>query len=62
MTDSPEPRSERVTVAVTEREKRAVKLLALLDDTTETDVLRAYALNDIVRLADERRARLDEAA
>lgn len=57
-----EPRCERVTVAVTEREKRAVQFLALLEDTTESEIIRRYPLGSIVDIADARRAKAQEPA
>lgn len=59
-TDAPEiePRTEQVTVRVTASEKKAVQLLALLRNTTESDVLRAQTLDQIVAEAEEQRAKV----
>jgi hypothetical protein len=59
MTATPEePKDQNVTVRVTASEKRAVQLLALLRDTTESDVMRSMTIDRIVADADaERRTR-----
>lgn len=56
-----EPLVEQVTARCTERQKRAVQFLALLEDKPEADMLRPY-LDELVRIADERRARVSNAA
>ncbi len=50
-----EPKTEQLTLKVTEREKRAVQFLALLDDTTESEIVRRY-LAPALNVADARRA------
>lgn len=46
--DEQEPRGERAHAMVTAAEKRAIKLVALAWDTTESDLLRDYTIAQIV--------------
>ena len=44
----PEPRSETVSLAVTEREKRAIGAIALLNETDVSNLLRTTTIPEIV--------------
>lgn len=55
-TPETEALNQTVSVRVTPSEKRAVKLVALLRDTTESEVMRRHTIEEIVAEADARRA------
>lgn len=52
-TEKQAPRTQRVGVMVTPEEKRAVQLVALLKEVTESDLLRDRSIEDIVAEAAE---------
>lgn len=53
-----EPKDKVIAVRCTATEKRAVQLLALVQETTESDLLRERAIADIVAEAESHRAKL----
>ena len=46
---NPEARSERVSLAVTPTEKKAVRVLAVLYETDESNLLRTSSLADLMQ-------------
>lgn len=58
---SPEPLNAQVAVRVTQSEKRAVQLLALLRDTTESEIMRSMTIGQIVADAETERKGRDAA-
>lgn len=57
-----EARPERVTLMVTEHEKKAVRAVAAAMDTTESDLLRAKPIAEVVLEYERIRAALGKAA
>lgn len=55
-TPSAEPKNENVAVRVTASEKRAIQLLALLRDVTESELMRTMTIEQIVAEAETERA------
>lgn len=53
--ETQEPRDQNVTVRVSASEKRAVQLIALLEDTTESEIMRSRTMPEIVSEAERRR-------
>ena len=67
MTQTPEqsgvePRNEAVAVRVTASEKRAVQLLALLRDKSESEIMRTLTMEEIVASPAAERSARDTAA
>lgn len=57
-----EPKDQTVAVRCTATEKRAVQFLALALDSTESDVMRGWAMDEVVIEADRRRALMNGSA
>jgi hypothetical protein len=57
-----EPKDQNVAVRCTATEKRAVQFLALALDSTESDIMRGWLMEDVVAEADRRRTLMNRVA
>lgn len=58
---APESRTERATITLTPSEKAAIRLVATVDRTDESNLLREQTIADILVRAEEIRRKLEEA-
>lgn len=54
---SQEPQSERATLTLTRAEKDALRLVAIMDEVSESSLLRDFTVSQIVERADSIRSR-----
>lgn len=54
--DQPPPKNEAATARVSKPEKDALRLVSIWDETTESDLLRTYTIDQVVERAAEIRS------